>query len=88
MFSSVLVLLLSTSQLALGSIFTDKQVLLAPFAEVDGAQTEHVVDKVILAALKTHSDPVAALIALQPEVASSLAEPRLLHIYGDESRNG
>jgi leucyl aminopeptidase len=80
----VLGLLLSTSQLALGSPLEDKQVLLVPSPEVQNSHTQHVVDKAILTALKTHSDPVAALIALQPESAENLAEPRLLHVFGDQ----
>jgi len=80
----VLGLLLSTSQLALSSSFKDEQALLVPSSEIQTAHTKHVVDKAILAALKTHSDPVAALIALQPETAVNLAEPRLLHIFGDQ----
>jgi leucyl aminopeptidase len=59
----ILGLLLGTSQLALGSSFQE-QVLLVPSLEVQNALTQHVVDKAILTALKTHSDPVAALIAL------------------------
>jgi bacterial leucyl aminopeptidase len=80
----VLGLLLSSSQLALGSSFQDKQVLLVPSLEVQSVHTQHVVDKEILAALKTYSDPVAALVALQPEVAANLAEPRLSHVIGDQ----
>jgi leucyl aminopeptidase len=80
----VLGLLLSTSQLALGSSFQDKQVILVPSPEVQNAHTRHFVDKEILTALKTHSDPVAVLVALQPEIAATLAEPRLLHIFGDQ----
>lgn len=84
MLHSVLVLLLSTSQFALGSAFQDKQSFLAPSPDARVAHTEHIVDNAVLAALKTHSDPVAALVALQPEVAASLAEPRLLHVFGDD----
>jgi leucyl aminopeptidase len=84
MLRSVLVLLLSISQLALGSAFQNEQTLLSPSPEVQVAHTEHIVDKAVLAALKTHSDPVAALVALQPELAASLAEPRLLHVFGGE----
>lgn len=80
----VLGFLLSSSQLAFGSSFQDKQVLLVPSPEVQSAHTQHVVDKAILAALNTYSDPVAALVALQPEIAANLAEPRLLHVIGDQ----
>ncbi|KAF8862856.1 Zn-dependent exopeptidase [Acephala macrosclerotiorum] len=81
MLRSVLVLLLSISQLALGSSIQDNQVVLAPSPN---ARAEHVVDDAILAALKTHSDPVAALVSLQPEVAADLAQPRLLHVIGEQ----
>jgi len=86
MLRSVLVLLLSTSQLALGSSFQDQQeqAVLAPSPEVPIASAEHVVEKAILAALKTHSDPVAALVSLQPETAADLAEQRLLHVIGEQ----
>jgi leucyl aminopeptidase len=80
----ILGLLLSTSQLALGSSLQDKQVLLVPSPETQIVHTQHVVDKAILTALKTHSDPVAALIALQPEIAVNLGESRLLHVFGDQ----
>jgi leucyl aminopeptidase len=80
----VLGLLLSISQLTHCSSSQDKQALLVPSPSVQNAPTEHVIDKEILAALKTHSDPVAALLALQPENAGLLAEPRLLHVSGDQ----
>lgn len=84
MLRSILVLFLTTSQLALGSSIRDKQAVLAPSPEVANARAEHVVDDAILAALKLYSDPVAALISLQPEIAVELAEKRLLHVIGDE----
>lgn len=49
------------------------------FADAHG---DHVVDDTILAALNAHSDPVDALISLQPELAAQLAERRLLHVFG------
>ncbi|KAG9241847.1 hypothetical protein BJ878DRAFT_205942 [Calycina marina] len=45
----------------------------------------HAVNEVILAALKLNSDPVDALIALHPEESVTLAQPRLLHVFGEES---
>jgi len=44
----------------------------------------HTVDEAIVAALRTYADPVDALLSLQPESAAFLAEPRLLHIFGQE----
>ena len=44
----------------------------------------HTVDEAILVALGTYADPVDALLCLQPESAASLAEPRLLHVFGQE----
>jgi leucyl aminopeptidase len=80
-----LVLLLST-RFALGALFQDKQAVLVPSPElpIANAQAEHVVDEAILAALKTHSDPVAALVSLQPELAADLAQKRLLHVVGEQ----
>lgn len=85
MLPSLLVLLLSTSQLAFGSSIVDNQAILAPPPEVANSRAEHVVDEAILSALKTHSDPVAALISLEPDRAEELAEKRLLHVVGDEN---
>lgn len=45
----------------------------------------HQVDPVILAALEAHDDPVDAFIALLPESEAQLAEPRLLHVAGEEA---
>jgi bacterial leucyl aminopeptidase len=85
MLRSVFVLLLST-RFALGASFQDKQAVLVPSPElpIANAQAEHVVDEAILAALKTHSDPVAALVSLQPELAADLAQERLLHVVGEQ----
>jgi len=84
MLPHVLALLLSISRFVLGSSFQEKQAILVPSPEVQNAHTEHVVDEAILTALKTHSDPVAALVALRPEAAASLAEPRLLRVNGEQ----
>jgi leucyl aminopeptidase len=45
----------------------------------------HTVDNAILAALETHPDPVDALLSLRPELANELAEPRLLHVLGEDA---
>lgn len=70
-------LLLSLSQLSLCS---SDQVIITSSQH----PTKHPVDNAILAALETHSDPVAALVSLQPETAAALAEPRLLQVIGTE----
>ena len=44
----------------------------------------HTVDEAILAALRTYPDPIDALLSLEPERAASLAERRLLHVFGQE----
>lgn len=62
-------------------------------AASDGAQrvllsqnpSKHAVDPAILAALEAHKDPVDAWIALHPEVAETLSQPRLLHVAGDKT---
>lgn len=86
MLHSVLVLLLSISQLALCSSFQEKQAILTPYPTSNAPfpYGEHVVEEAILTALKTHSDPVAALLYLRPELSADLAQPRLLHVIGDQ----
>lgn len=66
-------------QAVLAPASSDK-VVLPPFPDAHG---EHVVDNAIVAALNAHSNPVDALISLQPELAAQLAEPRLIHIFGE-----
>ncbi|CZS98007.1 uncharacterized protein RAG0_06909 [Rhynchosporium agropyri] len=85
-----LVLLLSSFQLSLGSAIHDKQAILSPSSShSDGSNTnvgvkQHVVDPAILSALDVHSDPVAALLSLQPELEADLAARRLLHVSGEK----
>ncbi|KAN0121918.1 Zn-dependent exopeptidase [Hyaloscypha variabilis] len=89
MLLSNLMLLSSASHLlfVLGSSPQDKQAVLAPPPDQGAPHTcaEHAVDNAVLAALKTHSDPVAALLSLQPESAAELAQPRLLHVIGEQA---
>ncbi|KAI0121707.1 hypothetical protein BJ170DRAFT_133642 [Xylariales sp. AK1849] len=80
---TTLLVLASTSQLGLSSPASDSQAVLAPSPDAPKVPTEHVVDQSILAALERHSDPVDALLFLQPELADKLAEPRLLHVFGE-----
>ncbi|OLN97745.1 Leucine aminopeptidase 1-like protein 4 [Colletotrichum chlorophyti] len=88
--SAKLLLLLGSSQLAVSSPQNDDQFVIAPVANDKGAKAStspirtHNVDASILAALDEHSDPVDALIALQPEKAAKLAERRLLHVLGEK----
>jgi bacterial leucyl aminopeptidase len=88
MLRSALVLLLS-SQFALGSLSRNKQTVFLKFQPTPGTPIanphgEYVINNEILGALETYSDPVAALISLQPEVATELAQARLLHVVGEQ----
>lgn len=74
--SIIFALLLAFSQTGLTSP-SQEQVVLAP-------SSSHTVDEAILAALKTHADPVDALLSLQPESVIALSEPRLLLVFGEE----
>jgi hypothetical protein len=57
----------------------DTQAVFTPFRVA-----EHIADDAIFAALKEHSDPVAALLSLQPDFAAELGQPRLLHVFGEQ----
>ncbi|KAJ5930397.1 peptidase family M28 [Penicillium verhagenii] len=81
MLKSFFILLLGTAHIARAA---DAQVVFAPVSETPSTH-EHNVDEAILAALKAHSDPVAALVSLKPESESLLTQPRLLRILGDDS---
>lgn len=77
----LLLLLLSFSQRVVSSPAQGDQLVLASPPE-DHA---HVVDNdAVWRALNEHPDPVDALVALQPELAAQLAEPRLLHVFGQQ----
>ncbi|KAH8882467.1 Zn-dependent exopeptidase [Thozetella sp. PMI_491] len=77
-------LLLLTAQLGLGAAARDSQVVLGPSPSLGKTNGVHTVSDAILAALEAHPDPVDALIALQPDLAAGLAEPRLLHVAGEK----
>lgn len=88
----LLLLLLSSSQRVVSSPNQGGQVVLTsppedqdpiapPYAD---AHAGHVVDESILAALDAHSDPVDALVALQPDLAAQLAEQRLVYVFGED----
>lgn len=58
--------------------------------DVDDAQirlsapnTGHRADPAILAALQLHPDPVDAFLAVHPESADKLSQPKLLHVAGE-----
>jgi len=80
---------LSASQVSASLAGADQQVVLNTPVDVSKPDpftpAVHTVDNAILAALEAHADPVDALVSLRPELADELAEPRLLHVYGDES---
>lgn len=83
-------LLVSFSQHVISSPHQAGQAVLAPPATDDETVSafptsygEHVVDDSILAALAAHSDPVDALLSIQPELAAQLAERRLIHVFGE-----
>lgn len=84
--ASTLLLLWGTAGAALASPhpLAESQVVFAPSPEAPNAYGQHDVDEAILSALNTHSDPVAALVSLRPEAAAFLAEPRLLHVRGED----
>ncbi|KAI0111127.1 peptidase family M28 [Nemania sp. FL0031] len=80
----LLLLGLSASQ-ASALLREDSQIVLGS-SESSGRNTPiHAVDHAILTALRTHPDPVDALVSLRPELADELAEPRLLHILGHDT---
>ena len=47
------------------------------------ASSYRIDETAIKAALKAHPDPVDALVAVRPDRAALLAEPRLLHVLGE-----
>ncbi|KAI3318806.1 peptidase family M28 [Xylariaceae sp. AK1471] len=77
---------LSASQVS-ASLRVDSQVVLGSSADVSKLDSltpiTHTVDDAIIAALDAHPDPVDALVSLRPELVDELAEPRLLHVFGD-----
>jgi leucyl aminopeptidase len=82
MLKSILILLLGTAHVASAA---DAQLVFAPESDWTPSKVQHAVDDAILAALEAHSDPVEALISLDSENESFLAEPRLLRVLGDDS---
>ncbi|KZL79774.1 peptidase family m28 [Colletotrichum incanum] len=82
--STKLLLLLGSSQLVLGS--PSDQVVIAPSAEDNVAVPGKTwaVDSSVRTALENHSDPVDALVSLQPEMAAKMSEARLIHVFGEK----
>ncbi|OHE97708.1 peptidase family M28 [Colletotrichum orchidophilum] len=91
--SAKLLLLLGSSQLVLSSSPDDQRVL-SPAAELtrDDATAnwgkapvlEMKSKDAIAVALQKHADPVDALVSLQPELADTMAQPRLIHVSGEK----
>ena len=80
--STSMLALLGLASLSLSQVpFPPGQVVIVP-SPVPASL--HTVDEAILIALSTYADPVDALLSLQPENAAALAEPRLLHVFGQE----
>ncbi|KAI3399146.1 hypothetical protein diail_7725 [Diaporthe ilicicola] len=95
--AKVVLLLLTCSEQVAGSLRDgSQQVVIAPPEEATKGDNdvaaaapfefnhEHAVDEEILAALKAYSDPVDAMISLQPEMAAQLEESRLIHVLGED----
>ena len=74
-------LLLASTLLATSAAASGSQKVLTPPSR---HQHDHRVDADVLAALEKHKDPVDAYISLFPDSAAKLAEPRLLHIAGED----
>lgn len=79
-----LLLLLTSSQLVPALPSQDSQVVFKPSPKLPNVPAQHVVDHAIIAALEQHSDPVDALVSLQPELETELAEARLIQVLGEE----
>ncbi|TDZ18663.1 Leucine aminopeptidase 1 [Colletotrichum orbiculare MAFF 240422] len=85
--SAKLLLLLGSSQLVLGTPSNADQAVIASSSDdvpSSGSVKVHKVDEAITAALEAYPDPVDALVHLQPEKAAQLAEPRLIHVFGEK----
>ncbi|KAK8035430.1 hypothetical protein PG993_010425 [Apiospora rasikravindrae] len=80
----LLCLLAGSSQLVAITPSGDGQVVLGGFYKTAGSQPPHIIDDAITAALSKYADPVDAFVALHPGAARDLAEPRLLHVQGEE----
>ena len=88
----LLLLALAGSHIAASATQQQQQVLGAHTGsggggDDTGAYAEHdvVIDvAAVTAALEAHADPVDAFVALRPDAARTLAEPRLLHVRGEE----
>ncbi|KAI1814979.1 peptidase family M28 [Poronia punctata] len=86
----LLLLGLSVSQVSASLGDADNQVVLGATKEASKPASfipttgKHTVDNAILSALETYADPVDALVSLRPELTDELAQPRLLHVQGDD----
>lgn len=86
-----LLLLLSAAGPAMSSRGPEVQVVFAPSIETPRIPTTYhdystaEAHEHLLQTIKAHPDPVDAYLALQPEAAAQLAEPRLLHVIGEQT---
>ncbi|RQM04732.1 hypothetical protein DH86_00004261, partial [Scytalidium sp. 3C] len=78
-----LLLLANSSRISFASHVQDAEVVLASQTKTASISAVDGVDQAILAALAEHPDPVDALVSLSPDRAAELAEPRLLHVFGE-----
>ncbi|KAM0812139.1 putative Peptide hydrolase [Seiridium cardinale] len=83
-----LLLLLGTADLAVSSQGSDAQVVFAASTDTPKAANHDYSTKEaqehLLRVANAHTDPVDAYLALRPEAAAELAEPRLLQVLGEE----
>lgn len=79
----LLTLLLSSSQLVHGY---KQQPIFAPspLSDEKAEDAAQISNEAIVAALEAHNDPVHALIALRPDAAAEMAQPRLLQVMGQK----
>ncbi|ORX38701.1 peptidase family M28 [Kockovaella imperatae] len=79
--TNALLALLGLLPCLLGSPLQPKSQL--SFSSKD-LSAQHVVDESIYMAMERYDDPVLALLSIQPELAETLAEKRLIQVFGDD----
>lgn len=85
-----LLLLLGAADLAVSSRDPGAQVVFAPSTDTPNGPASHhdyttqKAQEQLLQTLQAHPDPVDAYLALRPDAAAELAEPRLLHVLGNQ----
>ena len=79
----ILTLLLCTSHLVEG--YKQRPIFApSPLVDLEANDPALVSNEAIIAALQAYDDPVEALIALRPDAAAEMAQPRLLHLMGQK----